>query len=81
MKQRTQRVDERLMQALNLFKDADSVELKLTVPDDDRSSAITALDMDVLRCRGATGRLLRHSRPQAEPDRHSPAVATHPQRR
>jgi hypothetical protein len=48
MNQHTLRNDDRLMLALHLFKDADSVELKLTVPDRDRSSAITALDMDVL---------------------------------
>jgi hypothetical protein len=47
-RERTQLVDERLMQALHLFKEADNVELKLTVPDSDRSSAVTALDMDVL---------------------------------
>ncbi len=41
-------IDERIVKALNLFKDADSVELKLTVPDTDRRSTIEALDLDVL---------------------------------
>jgi hypothetical protein len=46
--QRTQRTDERIVTALDLFKGADSVELKLTVPDSDERSTITALEMDVL---------------------------------
>jgi len=33
---------------INVLKVVDSVELKLTVPDSDRASAIAALDMDVL---------------------------------
>jgi hypothetical protein len=37
-----------MVEALNLFKDSDSVELKLTVTDSDRDSAIAALDLDVL---------------------------------
>jgi hypothetical protein len=40
--------DVRIAEARSLFKDADSVELKLTVADDDRSSAIAALGLDVL---------------------------------
>ena len=40
--------DQQIVEALNAFKDADSVELKLTVPDTDQHSAITALDLDVL---------------------------------
>jgi len=44
----TLRNDERIIKALNLVKDADSVELKLTVPENDQRSAIGALDMDVL---------------------------------
>jgi len=40
--------DERIRKALDLFKDAHSVELKLTVPDTDRLSALKALDIDVL---------------------------------
>ena len=38
----------RIAEARSLFKDADSVELKITVADADRSSAITALGLDVL---------------------------------
>jgi hypothetical protein len=41
--------DERIAEALDLFKDAHSVEVKLTVPDTDRLSAIRALDIDVLK--------------------------------
>ena len=44
----TEVIDERVVKALNLFKDADSVELKLTVPDTDRRSTIEALDLDVI---------------------------------
>jgi hypothetical protein len=40
--------DAQLGQLLELTKDADSVELKLTVPDSERRSAITALGMDPL---------------------------------
>jgi hypothetical protein len=40
--------DEHIVEALTAFKDADSVELKLTVSDSDRYSAIAALDMDPL---------------------------------
>ena len=40
--------DERLAEALEILKDADIVELKLTVPDRDQSSAIAALGIDVL---------------------------------
>lgn len=38
----------RIVEARSLFKDADSVELKMTVADSDRQSAVTALDLDVL---------------------------------
>lgn len=48
MSRQTQLTDNQFSKALNLIKNADSVELKLTVSDTDRSSAITALDMDVL---------------------------------
>jgi hypothetical protein len=44
----TQTTDGQIAKALDLLKDADSVELKLTVPDSDHRSAIMALDMDVL---------------------------------
>lgn len=39
---------EQLAQVLRLLKGADSVELKLSVPDADRRSAVAALDMDPL---------------------------------
>ncbi len=39
---------EQLSEVLGLIKGADSVELKLTVPDADRASAVAALGMDVL---------------------------------
>lgn len=35
---------------LRLLKDADNVELKVTVPDADRQSAVLKLDLDVLDC-------------------------------
>jgi hypothetical protein len=38
----------RLVEARTFFKDADGVELKMTVADNDRTSAITALGLDVL---------------------------------
>jgi hypothetical protein len=44
----TQNKDDLIPKALDLLKDADDVELKVTVPDTDRSSAIAALGMDVL---------------------------------
>ena len=40
--------DEQLAEVLRLIKGADSVELKLTVPDTDHGSAVAALEMDVL---------------------------------
>mgnify|MGYP006195209751 CR=1 FL=1 len=40
--------DEQLGELLRLTATSDSVELKLTVPDADRRSAVTALEMDVL---------------------------------
>src|SRR5262245_10803202 len=40
--------DEQLVEMLALTKDADSVELKLTVPEADHRSAARALDVDVL---------------------------------
>ena len=39
---------EQVSEVLRLIKGADSVELKLTVPDADHRSAVAALDMDVL---------------------------------
>ena len=40
--------DEQVAEVLGLMKGADGVELKLTVPDADRRSAVAALEMDVL---------------------------------
>jgi hypothetical protein len=40
--------DERLVEMLSLIGDADSVELKLTVPEAAQRSAIAALDLDPL---------------------------------
>ena len=40
--------DEQLRELLGLIERADSVELKLTVPDEDRASAVVALGMDPL---------------------------------
>ena len=40
--------DEQLAELLQLIKKADSVELKLTVPDSSRRSAVAALDLDPL---------------------------------
>src|SRR4029450_12558372 len=40
--------DGRILEALNVLDAADRVELKLTVPDTNQSSAVSALDMDVL---------------------------------
>jgi hypothetical protein len=40
--------DEQLGEFLDLVKGSDSVELKLTVPDSDRRSAVAALDLDPL---------------------------------
>jgi hypothetical protein len=45
---RPQLSDEQLGELLSLIEDADSVELKLTVPESDQRSAIAALDMDPL---------------------------------
>jgi hypothetical protein len=40
--------DEDLRELISLIDDADSVELKLTVPDEDRRSTVVALDLDPL---------------------------------
>jgi hypothetical protein len=37
-----------IVRVLTLLKEADNVELKLTVPDSDQRSAVTALDIDVM---------------------------------
>ncbi len=39
---------ERISELLKLLKGADSVELKLTVPESDQRSAVAALNMDPL---------------------------------
>src|SRR5215831_12168859 len=44
----TQAADGQIAKALDLLKEADSVELKVTVQDSDHRSALMALDMDVL---------------------------------
>jgi hypothetical protein len=43
-----QLTDEQLQQLIGLIRDADSVELKLTVPDEDRRSTVVALGLDPL---------------------------------
>ena len=48
MKAVTQTTDDQIATAVDLLKDADSVELKLTVRESDHRSSIMALDMDVL---------------------------------
>src|SRR5947199_1399045 len=47
---RPQLSDEQLGELLSLIDGADSVELKLTVPESDQRSAVGALDMDPLEC-------------------------------
>ena len=47
-----------------LIEKADSVELKLTVPEEDQRSAIAALGLDPLRGADPAGLLLRHARPR-----------------
>jgi hypothetical protein len=48
--QQTQLTDQGMVQVLSLLKDTDGVELKVTVPDADRHSAVLELDLDVLDC-------------------------------
>jgi len=48
--QQTQLTDERIVKVLSLLKNTDGVELKVTVPDADRHSAVLELDLDVLDC-------------------------------
>jgi hypothetical protein len=47
-KPRPRLTDEQLQEVLGLIKEADTVELKLTVPDTDHRSAIRSLEMDPL---------------------------------
>ena len=42
--------DQQLQEILGLIEGADSVELKLTVPDEDRRSTVQALGLDALDC-------------------------------
>ena len=42
--------DQQLQEIMGLIEGADSVELKLTVPDDDRRSTVQALGLDALDC-------------------------------
>ena len=46
----TQLTDEGIVEVLSLLKNTDSVELKVTVSDADRHSAVLELDLDVLDC-------------------------------
>ncbi len=48
MKPVTQARGDQIGKTVDLLKDSDTVELKLTVPDNDHRSSIMALDMDVL---------------------------------
>ena len=48
-KQAASLTNEQLQEVLPLIKGADSVELKLTVPDTDHASAVASLEMDVLQ--------------------------------
>jgi hypothetical protein len=71
-----------LEEMLRLVRDADSVELKLTVPDEDRQSAVKALGLDPLNARirqvyffdtpdlllDRTGVVVRARRTQGAPD-------------
>ena len=58
--------DEDLTKLIALIKGADSVELKLTVPESDHRSAVAALDMDPLERADPPGGLLRHADLHAE---------------
>ena len=53
--------EEQIMDVLPLIKGSDTVELKLTVPDSDRRSAVAALGIDPLDARDAPGDVLRHT--------------------
>jgi len=48
--QQTQLTEEKIVEVLSLLKNSDGVELKVTVPDGDRQSAVQELDLDVLDC-------------------------------
>ena len=57
---------EQLAEVLPLIKAADSVELKLTVPEASRRSAVAALDMDPLDAQIRQVDVLRHPRPHPQ---------------
>ena len=75
--QPTSPTNEQLSGVLKLIKGADSVELKFTVPDVDRRSAVAALEMDALDPQirqvmffgggggGSAASVLRHTAPSA----------------
>ena len=58
--------DEQLAEVMELTKDADSVELKLTVPDSQLRSTVQSLGHGPAGRPDPAGLLLRHTRPQAE---------------
>ena len=53
--------DEQVAELLGLIKGADSVELKLTVPDGDHRSAVAGARHGRARCSDPPGRVLRHA--------------------
>ena len=59
--------DHQLVEMLGLVREADSVELKLTVPEAEQRSAVAALGMDPLDAPDPSGVLLRHPRPEPQP--------------
>ncbi len=58
--------DQQLREILGLIEGADSVELKLTVPDEDQRSTGQALELDPLDSYLRADLLLRH--PRAHPE-------------
>ena len=59
-----------------LTEGADSVELKLTVPESEQRSAMAALGLDPIAARDPPGLFLRHARPRARPRGRRGACAT-----
>jgi len=53
--------NDQLRELLSLVKDADSVELKLTVPESQQHSTVTALGLDPLEAQLRQVDLLRHA--------------------
>jgi hypothetical protein len=68
---------DQVTEILGLLRRVDSVELKFTVPDTDRRSAVAALGIDPLDA-DAPGRVLRHTRSPAQPARCRSAGAAGP---